>query len=272
MISTTMLRMNLDQIADSGQCFRMNKIDDKTYSLVASGRYIELRQKDHTISFSCEEDEFNTIWSHYFDMYGSYSNILSGISYDPYLLAAVEYGEGIRILHQDLFECILSFIISQQKSIPCIKQCVENICKKYGHIAEGTSFDNKVISAYTFPSTEDMKDIRIEDLADLRLGYRDKYIYSAIRWFLDCYPVLNHQKLYDDYEYAMQNLKEIQGVGDKVANCICLFALHHLNACPIDVHMNRLIQDHYSGTSPIWMKSPYAGVIQQYCFYYIRNH
>ena len=121
---------NIKQIAESGQCFRMNKLDTGGwYSLIAFGLYLRLRQVgNETIELDCTEDEYNRVWKDYFDMNYDYSNIINNINNgdDRFLMKAVEYGQGIRILQQEPFEALISFIISQRKNIPAIKSCIEN--------------------------------------------------------------------------------------------------------------------------------------------------
>lgn len=269
MISIISENFDLNQIADSGQCFRMKKLRENLYRIIAFGKYLEIQQDGKVIYFHCSDEDYQNIWKDYFDIDQNYSSYAS--TKDTYVQNAFNFGQGIRILKQDLFETTISFIISQQKSIPCIQKCVEQIAETFGEKIYTISSEGDIVIASAFPSVETMSNIQINDLKNFGLGYRDAYIYDAIQWFIHDFPNINKDQFYTDYNYAMESLKSIKGVGDKVANCICLFSLHQLNACPIDVHMQRIIDSEYHGIKPEWMSSPFAGVLQQYCFYYKRN-
>lgn len=258
---------NLGQIADSGQCFRMNETDKNTYSLIAYNQYIELKQvDDSTIDISCDEDEFKNIWYDYFDMgydYGSICNkLMSGD--DKFLADAAEYGSGIRILQQEPFEILISFIISQNKNIPAIKSSIETISKMFG---QEKSIDN--ITYYTFPSPEALSKASLDELRQAKLGYRDKYVQNAARLVVSGELDLNSLKAMD-HDKAYKELNKILGVGPKVANCISLYGLHHLDMVPVDVWIKRILEEIYDNKFD-WSKyKDYAGIVQQYMFYYMR--
>lgn len=121
------------QICMSGQCFRMEACGENRYRLVAKGKYLELAQQEEDILFDCTQEEYHTVWKDYFDMETDYAQIIAGIdAEDTYLSAAADYGKGIRILHQDLWEMIISFLISQQNNIKRIRKCINQLCEKYG--------------------------------------------------------------------------------------------------------------------------------------------
>ncbi len=261
---------DIKQIADSGQCFRLNSVGENKYGLIAFDRYIELEQLDYDlVEISCTTKEYSNIWKAYFDMDYNYGSIVDSLieGSDEFLREAAAYGRGIRILRQDPFEMLISFIISQNKNIPSIKTCIERICRDYGSCQE----DNiRGIAYYTFPSPEIMASAKQEDLRALKLGYRDEYIIGASKAVTS--GELNMEALKDcSHEEAVKALKNIKGIGDKVANCISLFGLHHIEAFPIDVWMKRVITEFYNNDFDPGRFAGYAGIVQQYMFYYIRH-
>ena len=280
MYSIEVKDMDLGQIAESGQCFRMNYIGQGAYSIIAFGRYIEVSQHLNTVIFSCDKEEYEEIWKEYFDIDTDYSKIKEDAKSDEFLSAAIQYGGGIRILKQDLWEMLITFIISQRKSIPNIKKCVETLCYRYGNPIFGEGFTDKPINEYAFPTAERLSTVSIEELRDCGLGYRDVYVSEAAKWFV------KNMSLTDDKKYAYKNditylsvypyaktiFTQITGVGNKIVNCVCLFALHQLEACPIDTHMQQIIDNVYKGIMPEWMISDKAGILQQYAFYYKKNN
>lgn len=270
MYSVKVTNMDLKQIAESGQCFRMNYIGKGIYSIIAFGKYLEVSQYQDTLLLSCDKHEFEIIWKQYFDLDTDYTAIIKSIKADDYLNQAIQYSSGIRILKQDLWEILITFIISQRKSIPSIKKCVETLCSRYGDIIQGYTFDGAMIQTHLFPTPEQLSKVTINELRECGLGYRDVYIYEATKWFCKNKERCKYfNKL--NYNHVKSILMGINGVGIKVANCICLFALHHLEACPIDTHMQQIIDKIYKGVMPEWMVDNNAGVYQQYVFYYKRN-
>lgn len=274
MVSIKIKDFDLGKIAESGQCFRMNYIGKGTYSIVAFGKYIEISQYQDTVILSCDEEEYQLIWRDYFDIDTDYEAIRNNAKADDFLNAAMNYSSGIRILKQDLWEMIITFIISQRKSINNIKDCVQRLCINYGeHLFDGEN------GYFTFPTPEVLSKVSVEDLRACGLGYRDEYVHNAAQWCLsnmtfdtnsNRYIMTEYPDIVNSYTYAKSVLTQITGVGDKIANCICLFALHQLEACPIDTHMQQIIDKIYNGIMPEWMVNDKAGVLQQYAFYYKR--
>lgn len=262
MVNISIDNFDIAQIADSGQCFRMNphKTKPNTYSLIAFGIYIEVEQKpvSNTVTFhGVTEKDFETIWTDYFDLQTNYSDIIHSVdSSDRFLMAATNFGRGIRILHQDLWETIISFMISQNNNIPRIKRSIEILCETCGERRE--NFNGE--SYYCFPTPERLTDIN--NLAPARLGYRDEYVASFAR------SVASGDIVLSDIRTKEQLLK-IRGIGEKVASCIFLFGLHNLSGFPIDVWMKRVIKEYYNGSFPVDRYSEHAGVIQQYIFNYV---
>jgi len=261
---------NLKQIAESGQCFRMNPIDHNKYCLVALGRYIELKQlEEDVVEISCSDEEYNGIWKDYFHMDFDYGSVVDKLVNGPdkFLKEAAVYGKGIRILRQDPFETLISFIISQNKNIPSIKSCIERICEVYGNRKEDSASGTVY---YTFPTPEVLAQAVKEDLRALKLGYRDEYIIEAARAVhtgrieLEALKACSHEE-------AVKSLKSIKGIVDKVANCIALYGLNHIEAFPVDIWMKRVLSEYYDNKFDAASYQGYAGIVQQYMFYYIRH-
>ena len=258
MVSKTLYDFDIEQIANSGQCFRMSKISPAIWMVKAFGRVLHIT----TISaseyiFDCSEEEYKKLWYNYFDLGADYSTCKEVIrrSQDPYLIKAIDFGYGIRILRQDLWETIVSFIISQQNNITRIKGIIERLCLPFDGI---------------FPSPTLLKDYSEDDFKVLGLGYRAKYIVSIIQAVLDGTFDLDYLKVLPTQD-ALKYLQKFNGIGAKVANCISLFSLHKIDAFPIDVWIKRIIDTHYNGEFPIEKYAPFAGIVQQYMFFYARS-
>lgn len=272
--------LDLEQIAVSGQCFRMIPTQDGRYQIISQGKLLRISQDNSLISFDCPEDE-RSFWLDYFDYGRDYEAILKAADpRDDYLNQAVRAGSGIRILNQDPWEMIITFVISQQKTIPKIRELVEAICSRWGSPLAGYE------GCYGFPSPEQLARASLEELTDMKLGYRARYIYrlsqDAFRGTLD----LTHLKKLD-YKASMEYLTGFYGIGKKVANCVCLFGLHHIDAFPVDTWIEKILMEHYF--DPLRHKDipsrlcdslvqesfgryeGFAGVMQQYIFHFERN-
>lgn len=254
--------MNLNQIAESGQCFRWKKLKNDSYGIVAFGKYLTISQTGNHFTLSCDEKEWNEIWSDYFDMGTDYGKIKELImqSEDAHLKKALEQGWGIRILKQDLWEMIVTFMISQNNNIKRITNSVEKICVSCDLLCEN---DN---SQYRFPNPGEAPS-ELFDNKELGLGYRDGYLREIYAYGLENESWLEELKM-ADYDDAMKILQERKGIGKKVANCICLFGLHHVDAFPIDTHVKQLLEEHYSDGFDFERYKGVAGIVQQYLFYY----
>ena len=266
MITITKENFDIEQICHSGQCFRMEKVEENTYSVIAYGKYIEVTQEkgSNEITFSCDEEEFETIWKEYFDLDSDYSAYIAAIpKEDMYLTNAAKFGAGIRILRQEPWEMVISFIISQQNNIKRIRKCVETICQKYGQ--KKINFKGEVY--YDFPTVEQLSLATEEELRACNLGYRSKYLVktseSILRKEVDLTALLSLT-----FEEAKKELLKLTGVGVKVADCICLFGLHHMDGFPIDTHIKQVLEAEYKDGFPFERYKGFAGVIQQYIFYY----
>lgn len=255
------------KIADSGQCFRMNRLKEGTYSVVAFDRYLEITDLGGGgFTFSCSEEDFKDIWTEYFDLSSDYSALRTMIPpADTFLMSAVDFGWGMRILNQDPWEVTVSFIISQRKSIPAIKTAIETICFNYG-----IKMESGTITYYSFPSPERLAELDCSHLSSCSLGYRDKYIISSAQSIAGGRLRLADLRRADE-DTARTALKSLYGVGEKVANCILLFGLHHTNAFPEDVWIKRIIDTEYGGSFPKSRYDGYLGIVQQFIFYYARS-
>lgn len=244
--------LDLTQIANSGQCFRWVRVNNKVWKFpICDIWHIAWHDENnhskiHIVKENRSEADSKLV-NDYFDIETDYHSIIEEIPQDDlYLKNAAEKYSGIRILRQDLWETIISFIISQNNNIPRIKKSIEKIC-------------NEVSGRFpTFRELEEM------DLSDKGLGYRDKYIKAACNFY-------SNWNWFEEKAPNRTNLLEIYGVGNKVVDCICLFGLHQLDACPIDTWMKKIINIRYNGIQPEWMKGKYAGIFQQYVFAYERS-
>lgn len=264
MVRITADNFDIKQICDSGQCFRMEQRDENTYSVIASGRYMEVEQRGEGVSFSCGEEEYEEFWREYFDLerdYGAYMETVN--PNDRYLVNAVQFGSGIRILHQDLWEMIVSFLISQQNNIVRIRRCIGNLCERYGD--ERVNFRGE--RYYTFPAPEALAFLPEDELKACNLGYRSKYVVRTARSIVDGETDLAGVPGMK-YKDAKAELLKLYGVGEKVAECICLFGLHHLEAFPVDTHILQALKKHYKRGFPKRRYKGYEGVMQQYVFYW----
>ena len=267
MIQKKIKDLDLQQIAQSGQCFRMERQNSSTYSIIAHGEYLEITQHGEDYTLSCSEKEFQKLWREYLDLDTDYGEIKNSIdTEDSYLNRAANYGWGIRILKQDLWEMIITFLISQNNNIPRIRNSVRRLCE-----AAGEKRDTRKGSVYfTFPSPEAVLEAGPEVLGKLGLGYREKYICRMAEAVAE--GSLNLEKLKKaDYESAHKELMLQYGIGRKVAGCICLFGLYHVEAFPVDTHIKRILDLHYPEGFPYLRYQGYAGILQQYMFYYDLN-
>ncbi len=255
---------DLKKIAISGQCFRMEQLENGRFYVKAMGRYLELEQQKNEIIFYCTEDDFERIWKSYFDLDTDYVAIRNSIDpEDIYMTTSATLASGMRILKQDLWEMLITFIISQQNNIPRIKKCVEKLCENYGV----KCINENGVEYYDFPTVEVLAKCTEEELRVLGLGYRAKYIYKTANMVVKKEVDLEQLKQLP-YEMAQKELLKFCGVGIKVAECVCLYALHHIDAFPIDTHIQDMLKEHYPNGFPFELYKGYAGILQQYGFFY----
>ena len=260
---------DLNKIANSGQCFRWTKTEENTYRIIAgeSCLYITALEKDR-YDLDCSEPEFDHFWREYFDLRTDYQKIRKRIDRiaDPFLWEAAEHEKGIRILRQDPCEMLITFIISQNRNIPAIRRSVELLAESCGKKLQ----DVRGQEYYGFPSPNAVADLSEHELLACRLGYRWKYIQSAAKAVLDGGIDLNALQAADE-KTTISALTGLYGVGIKVANCVSLFGLHHMDAFPIDVWMKRILSEQYPEGYTFERNSPYNGIYQQYMFAWYRH-
>lgn len=256
--------LDLAQTLDCGQCFRWNENSDGSFTGVAYGKCVTVKKKDSTLYINnANIDDFNNIWKPYFDLELDYGKIKESISLiHPVLKEAAEYASGIRILRQEPYEALCTFIISQNNNIKRIKGIVQRLCENFGE-----EIDDGVFS---FPSAERLAVLAPDELSVLRAGFRNRYIIDAAQKVSSGEVDLEACKKID-YEEAQKELMKITGVGKKVADCTLLFGMHRIEAFPVDVWMKRALDNLFKGmTAKDFGK--YAGIAQQYIFHYSRMH
>ena len=260
---------NLAAIADSGQCFRWNKTGTESYRIIAGGYCLNITYlREDQYDLDCTEAAFDSFWREYFDLREDYRSIRGRIDpkRDPFLREAMEHEKGIRILRQDPWEMLITFLISQNKNIPAIRRSVELLAESCGR--KLSDFSGK--EYYGFPDPSAVAALSEKELSDCKLGYRCKYIHAAAEAVLD--GRINLEQLREaDEKTAIATLTGLYGVGVKVANCVSLFGLHHTDAFPIDVWMKRILAEQYPDGYPFDSYSPYNGIYQQYMFAWYRH-
>lgn len=266
----------LPHIFDCGQCFRWNMDESGNYTGVAFGRVIELEKSgEDVIIYNTNLKDFNDIWLDYFDLQRDYSSIKEEFRKDELLKKAVDFGYGIRLLQQDPFELLMSFIISANNRIPMIKKAIENISRKYG---KEVSYKGKVY--YTFPTLEEFNIITEEEADSLGVGFRGKYILKSLEDLRNKKYNLDIIKSKNDDE-CHKELQQFSGVGPKVADCIMLFSMNKYSAFPVDVWVKRAMQFFYVAPDVSLPKirqfardkfGSLSGFAQQYLFYYAREN
>lgn len=252
---------SLSDTLDCGQAFRWKETEDGAFEGVAFGKYKKIRQEENKLIFyDTDISEFEEIWVDYFDLDRDYSYIKEVISKNENLKKACEFAGGIRVLRQDPWECLCSFIISQNNNIPRIKGIIERLCGGFGERLKN--------GYYTFPTAEKIASLSLEDLAPLRSGFRAKYILDAAKKVAS--GEINLEKISKmKSDQARAELVKIYGVGEKVADCVLLFGMGHVEVLPKDVWIKRVLANLFDGALPDFAE-PYAGIAQQYLFHFAR--
>jgi N-glycosylase/DNA lyase len=289
---------DLEKIMESGQCFRVKQVEQATsnslkkkkngkealdgssevYRFITEDQVLYITKSDqYTYEIECQQGAWEQIWTPYFDLYRSYENIrksIENIGVEEGMLStsmpqdvkqalskAIHIGAGLRILKQDPWEMLITFIISQRKNIPAIAKSVDVLSRKYGKEIL-TPYE----TLYTFPTPLELTRANKEDLLACGLGYRAPYVLNAVELvhsgILDIWSIsgLGDEALY-------QKLLTVHGVGAKVANCVCLFGYARTARAPIDVWIARAIDEDFHGFNPFPILGNVAGIIQQYIFY-----
>ena len=245
-----------------GQAFRWREAEKGTFTGTVKGTTLVIEQKSNEIVFrNTSEEIFKSLWVPYFDLERDYKVITDGFRSDKYISAALDEFYGIRILHQEPWEALCSFIISQNNNIPRICGIIGRLCERFGTATEGGD--------YSFPDAEAMSRLTEADLSVLRAGFRNKYL-------LDAAQKVSSGEISLDAIYEMPigdartELMKIKGVGPKVAECTLLYGFGRLDAFPIDVWVKRIMAEMYSDGLPSCTKN-YEGIAQQYLFHWRRN-
>lgn len=250
---------------DCGQCFRWNKEADGSFTGIAFSRAVNIGCDGEWALIKGAEEQDLKLWSDYLDAERDYGAIKEKVSVNDVMKEASRFGYGIRILRQEFFESLMSFIISQRSSIPKIKGCIEKICKAYG---EEIYLGDKVY--YSFPTAERLKDVKESDFEKFGVGYRAKYLQKAVHGILD--GTINEEEIKSQpTNLARESLKKIYGVGDKVADCILLFGMARFDSFPVDVWISRAMAEYFDGKDGYELFGENSGFAQQYLFYWKRS-
>ena len=255
---------DLSDIFECGQCFRFSKKADGSYEGIAFGRYLRVYQETNKIYFDAGPGDFDTVWRNYFDLDRDYKPIFELLRQDEILKKASDFCPGLRILKQEPFECLISFIISQNNNIPRIKKIIERLCENFGEKIAGTVY-------YAFPTPEKLAGLDLSDLEVIKSGFRARYILEAAKRIHSGETDLG-------LIYGMSAasgaayLKKITGVGDKVSACVMLFGYNKLDAFPVDVWIKKVLEKYYPNYPDGCDFGGYAGVANAYLFYYERNN
>ncbi len=269
----------LSQTLECGQCFRFYKQDENDYVIVAYKNLLHMKQENDTLIFyDCDINSVKTIWIPYFDLDRDYAEIKRFLlEKDNLLRGSINEKYGVRILNQEFHEMLISFIISQNKQIPHIKQLVRRISEEYGEYLGEINGEKY----YSFPEVEILGTITEEQFREMKTGFRAPYLADAVeKLSKNVISAVDFQGM--DEDDARKKLMEIKGVGEKVANCVMLFGLGYRSAFPIDVWMKRIMETLYFQGKDTKkeliadfakeMYGEYGGYAQQYLFCYGRDN
>ncbi|MCE5222002.1 MAG: 8-oxoguanine DNA glycosylase [Clostridium sp.] len=282
----------LKHIFECGQIFRFEEIEENHFIVIAFGELIEVKEDgNNIILYNATEKDVNEIWIKYFDLDRDYSEIKEELSKDSLLKESIGFGYGVRVLNQDPFEMLLSFIISARNNIPSIKKTVNKISEKWGK-----EINYKGQTYYAFPNINEIKDATLEEIQETGASFRSKYIIDTIKNVYDSVKENKDLNEIDANQYLKYNLdyikslnddechsalQEFKGVGAKVADCIMLFSMEKTSAFPVDVWVKRAMIHFYGAEDSslnkirIFARNKFgelAGFAQQYLFYYAREN
>ncbi|MBR1645679.1 MAG: hypothetical protein IJ685_02760 [Selenomonadaceae bacterium] len=264
---------DLKKIVDSGQCFRPKEIRDGWFRFIVGENILHIRERgENFFEVDCSADDWQRVWENYFDLQTNYAAIrrdieifAAGKPCEKFLHQAANFGAGIRILRQAPFEMLISYIISQRKNIPAIRSSVEKICERFGRRVE-TNFGEVQL----FPTVDEISGATLDDLTGLGLAYRKNYILAALKKVSSGEINLAALENFSDTE-LVDKLKTIHGVGEKISNCVALFAYHRVDRAPVDVWIARAIENDFGGENIFETFGKNAGILQQYVFYFKRS-
>ena len=267
---------NITHIFECGQCFRWNREEDGSYTGVVKNKVINVLQQKNTVEFNNINTDDYDIIKNYFDFDTDYETIKNTLNTDEIMAEAIKFGEGIRILNQEEWETMISFMISANNRIPMIKKVIENLSVSFGDYIG--NYRGK--EYFSFPTAERLSAAPVERILECKAGFRAPRIKEAATRFL-----YEKDKIYNiknmSYNEGLAYLKTYKGIGDKVANCILLFSMRHIDTFPVDVWVRRVMQTLYvsKDTKDADIRKfaenkfgKYSGFAQQYLFYYAREN
>lgn len=267
---------NITHIFECGQCFRWNREEDGSYTGVVKNKVINVLQQKNTVEFNNINTDDYDIIKNYFDFDTDYETIKNTLNTDEIMAEAIKFGEGIRILNQEEWETMVSFMISANNRIPMIKKVIENLSVSFGDYIG--NYRGK--EYFSFPTAERLSAAPVERILECKAGFRAPRIKEAATRFL-----YEKDKIYNiknmSYDEGLAYLKTYKGIGDKVANCILLFSMKHFDTFPVDVWVRRVMQTLYVSkeTKDADIRKfaenkfgKYSGFAQQYLFYYAREN
>ena len=274
MIKINKKDLNLYDTLFSGQCFRMTKETDNTFTVILSDRVINIKEEENYLLIeSNNEEDLTEVVKYYFDLERDYNIINEALSKNKILKNDINLCKGYKILKQDKFEMYISYIISQNNNVKRISGIINRLSEKYGkHVI----FKNK--EYYLFPTYESIKDISIEELNRLGLGFRDKYVRNALDLLKKDERILEKLDFMSTKE-ALKILNSVKGIGTKVASCILLFGFGRFDTFPIDTWVRKYISNNFNIKNDIKEISKlmekefgeYSGIAIQYLFHIERN-
>ncbi len=257
-------------VFDCGQCFRFIE-EDGEYVGIAHGKILRVKEDDKEVTlYPCNEKDYYEIWQHYFDLETDYNQFAEVMPRDGYLQKAIEYGRGLRVLNQQPFETLITFIISANNNVSRIRKLVNKLCNYYGEdLGNG---------CYDFPSPSVLAHADETDIKALGAGYRSRYIIETSKMIVDGFDLNSLKEM--QYDDAKKELQKLSGVGPKVADCVLLFALGHRNAFIQDVWIKKVLSEVYDipekkHDAEKFIKEQFGefgGIVQQYLFHYARNN
>lgn len=269
---------NPKDIFECGQAFRWYKEEDNSYTTIAYRRVLNIKMEGNdAVLYPTNKEDFNNIWIHYFDLERDYSNIKEELEKDPILEEAIEFGPGIRILNQEPFEMVISFIISANNQIPRIKKSIETIALNYGNKIESELKDRDY---YSFPAPSELENVDLDEFNNItKVGFRGQRVLATSKIIangdLKLDPIFNMTR-----DEGKVELMTLPGVGPKVSDCILLFGFNKDQAFPVDVWVKRVMEHFYLkedtnvkhiGQHGARIFGDLAGFAQQYLFYYARE-
>lgn len=256
---------DLEKISFCGQCFRVKTYEDGNYRFITGEHVLYIRKEGESrYSVSCSLEEWDNVWAGYFDLARDYAGLRGQKAFaGGFVQKAAAAGNGLRILRQDPWEMLVTFIISQRKNIPAIAKAVETLAEHYGRPV------NAEDTVFTFPTAEELAGATEEDFRKLGLGYRAPYVKDAVEKARSGELDLRAMESYDDGQLS-DALMQVRGVGKKVADCVCLFGYGRLAKAPVDVWISRAIEEEFEGKNPFPSYGEHAGIIQQYIFYFYK--